>query len=359
MTLQIVRKKLTADEIQPAGTRWNADCNCVQQSPDGGVTWNDAPGLDPRTNPGGLLPPLISDDPQCDAATAMAAFVKSAIDKFLEASNLLQAANLIFAAIALVLPVAGLIVDAVFLLVEALLTIGSSEIVAAMTPEVYETLTNIFYCNLNAEGQMSADGFARCYTDIEAQLTDPVVGICERVLDLIGFVTLDNAGAMATEAGDCSGFACAWCYSWNFAMSDGGWLVGAQGTWSGSAWLSENIAPAVYDILIYTECGGGCGLPAQTITLDAEWFSGTGIVPPVINVFDRDGGGGYTPMTPGQTMTSGRAIYVFDVSAYGNFNALAVNLVSSDDTGGSVALYSAKAEGTGSAPEFIGGEDCS
>lgn len=189
-----------------------------------------------------------------------------------------------------------------------------------------------------------------------------LVGQLSYLVQVIGGVdALNQAGSTtAITSADCSDCApLGWCYRWNFSVSDGGYVVGAQGTWvSGLGWQSQTVAPGVYDILIYAECGGGCGQPATRVTLDATWTPGDRVEESFIAVFDRGGGGAYTIMAPAQTMVSGRAIYIFDVSAYGNFNALAANLGNNNDTAGSVVLHSVKAEGDSTAPTFSGGFDC-
>lgn len=360
MSLAIVRKKLTPDEITPPNIRYNGDCNCVEQTWDGGTTWTPTPGVDPRSAPGFRAPARTGDDPQCNAAANMVAALQQMVAGDISADNQAMLATYLLAVALLFVPVAGWIADAFLLVAEGILLLDQATIEAAFTPTVYDDLLCTFYCRLDADGQMSDEQLTGFLEDVFINYDFTVYSVISGHSDSLGPVGWSNMGALGTETGaDCSACMCAWCYLWDFALTDGGWLVGAQGTWSGSAWLSQNISPTTYDILIYTECAGGCGQPMTTISCDAEWFPGTGAVAPEIGVYNRDGGGGYTVLTTPQTMTSGRATYTFDVSAFGAVNSLAVNLVSANDEGGSVALYSVKAEGTGTAPAFSGGADCS
>lgn len=260
----IVRKKLSADEVTPPGTRYNADCNCIQQSPDGGTTWNDAPGIDPRSNPGGLLPPLSSDDPQCDAAWAMSNRVKQVVDAFLNTGNLAGAASAIFAALIFILPGLGLLVGAILIAVDLFLALGAIEIAAAMTEDTYAQLANIFFCHIGTDGQMTQDGYAAMYADVESQFTDPAIGIIERVLDIVGFVGLSNAGANATEPGDCSGFECAWCYEWSNTtdMASDGWGL-AINTASSKYWAYSAATLHITDVISAWTTTGDASDPAS------------------------------------------------------------------------------------------------
>lgn len=358
--LQIVRKKLTPDEISPPNTRYNSDCDCVQSTWDGGATWTNTPGADPRSAPQYQAPGISTSDPACDGAARIAAALKRSIDTTVATSNAVQLASALLDVFLFIVPVIGIIATAIYIAAAALLAIGTAAIESAFTSDVYDQFKCIALCHLDAGGQFTSDEWeafqTECFDHFGAGTVSDVLQINFDTLGMVGF---NNAVSLGTETGDCS--ACdpcgPWCYLWDFSLSDGGWLVGAQGTWDGTKWVSQNISPATYDILIFHECSGGCGQPMTTITFDAEWFPGTSAESPVIAVFDQ--GGGYTLMAPVQTMTPGRATYGFDVSAYGSVNSIAANLGSGNDEGGSVALYSVKAEGDATMPVFAGGADCS
>lgn len=353
--MEIVRKKLTADELTPRNIRF--DGIGYQQTFDGGATWADAPGLDPRTSDAYRAPALATADPQCDAAANMVAALRQMVDALGHETSTVGIGSLMFGIFFFFVPF-GWIADVILLVVEGIIVVGITPFIDAMTEDVYGQFLCIFYCNIDADGQMSQSQLDDIYVAVSEQFDATIQGGFGSLSGGFGPVGWSNAGALGTEMGDCTDCECAWCYLWNFAVSDGGWLVGAQGTWDGTKWLSQNTAPATYDILIYTECAGGCGLPIETIICDAEWFPGASVEDAYIAVFDRDGGG-YHSMAALQTMTPGRATYTFDVSAYGSVNSLAVNTGNNNDVAGSVALYSTQAQGTGTQPSFTSGADCS
>lgn len=216
--MQIVRKKLTPDEIQPPGTRYDSGCDCVQVTPDGGTTWNDAPGLDPRKQPGFLHPPLGGDNRKCDAAANMVQAIRHFTETMDNGSTVWSLATLAFGLLGAFLPL-GIIVDLVLITAEAIILVGIALQKAAMTDGVYDQLLCIFYENSDADGQLDDAAFAQVYSDIEAQLESTAAGFTERILDLIGRVGLNNMGAMGTETGDCD--ACsAWTRCWDVTNFD-------------------------------------------------------------------------------------------------------------------------------------------
>lgn len=205
--MKIVRKLLSPNELTPPDMRWSEECDCVEITTDGGETWVQNDGADPRINPAYQRPALISDAPRCDAANAMSLRVQSVIDAFLNTTTLTGAATGIFAVIAFLFPPA-VIVAAILAFVDFVLAIGVITVAAAMTSDTYDTLTCIFFANADEDGQLDETAFAQVYADIELQLDEGAAGISERVLDLLGLVGLNNAGAAATEEGDCD--ACEW-----------------------------------------------------------------------------------------------------------------------------------------------------
>jgi len=119
--IQVLRKRLTESDVSPANLRWNPDCDCVEMTPDGGTTWNPAPGSDPRHAPAFRLPPRTGIDRRCDAAANQVKWFRD----FIEAvTGLLEAGGLAFQ----VANVALDFVDLVFpgaVLIELLVAIGA------------------------------------------------------------------------------------------------------------------------------------------------------------------------------------------------------------------------------------------
>lgn len=356
--MKIVRKELTPAELEPTTIRYNEDCSCVQSLVDG--EWVDNPPADPRTSSAYQYPAPDTADPACDAGARISAQIERIISSVFDAVSIIEAVSTMIGVVAVFFPPIALFVALLFALISAANAIGFAAVQLSFTDMVYEQIACLVYCNIGADGQFNEDEWNAFQDGVGATFgLSTVTTILSLMFNGMGMVAFNNMASAGSETGDCTDCMCAWCYLWDFEPTDGSWLVGAQGSWSsGTGWLSQNISPAVYDILIYSECSGGCAEPMTTITIDAEWAAGASIDDAYIGVFDRDGGGGYTPMDTTQTMTAGRAIYVFNVAPYGAVNALAVNLGNNNDLGGSVILYSVKAEGISTEPTLIGGEEC-
>lgn len=202
--MELIRKELSSDEISPPGTRWNPDCNCVQQTPDGGTTWVDAPGLDPRSAPGFQLPPNPTENPQCDAAARMTAEVKELVDGFLTTSSTLQAVNALLAIILVVLPGYGILIDLLLVVAEALVAVGTVEIAEAMTDDVYLQLQCILEGVVNEDGTITQDEIDEAFEQVESTIGGIASTVIGEMMNTLGANGFSNAAASRSETGDCS-----------------------------------------------------------------------------------------------------------------------------------------------------------
>jgi len=231
-TIQIIRKRLDAAEVGGANTRYDDDCDCTQSTPDGGTTWIDNPGIDPRHSPALQLPPLTTSDPRCDAAHSMRVQLEKFINTIVTVATQGAGASAILGVLAVFMPEIAILWLLCTEVMGGLLSIGQSVINAAFTTPIYDQLECIFYCHIDTDGICSAEALAA----IEAQIGDDIGGVVQAVmalyLTLTGEVGLTNSGAIASEAGDCSGCDCSTCYTWLFEDADGGWVpyIG-RGTW--------------------------------------------------------------------------------------------------------------------------------
>lgn len=260
--MQIVRKKLSADEITPPGTRYDPECDCVQQSPDGGTTWNDAPGLDPRSSSSFRLPPTTVDDPQCNAAANMVAKLRFFVDTDLASASIAGVASSLFAAISLFLPGVGIIVEAILIAVDVILGIGAGEIAAAFTETVYDDFLCVFYCNIDADGQMSDAQLADIYTAVAATFDATVQAVFGAHSSTMGPVGWSNAGVRgeSTDA-DCSACVCGpWCYEWTGAeITAGDWSGFTQGALSNFGATGFTLSSGAIEHIEFTFTWGGDG----------------------------------------------------------------------------------------------------
>lgn len=246
---EIVRKELTENEVQPPNTRYDATCDCVQVTTDGGATWTDAPGLDPRSQPGYLAPARTSDNPQCDAAANMVNAVRLFLDSLNDDLTAWGIATALLAFLANLFLPFGLIVSLVVAIADLIFAGELSAWKAAMTDAVYEQLLCILFANIESDGTVTQGDYDAIYEQVGTDLPSTAAGFVQLMLTLTGYVGLSNAGTTGTEVGDCS--SCAeWCWQIDFTATDGGFAaqtgddpgdpwIPALGTYSGgTGWVS-------------------------------------------------------------------------------------------------------------------------
>lgn len=203
--MQLIRKRLSESEGTPPGTRYNPDTDTVQITPDGGLTWTDDPGSDPRKNPAFQLPPNTAPDVKCAAAAGMVAYIQNSVDTAIEASTVIGLANGIFAIIVAFLPIT-ILAAVVIAIAEFLLGLGAAALIAAFTEETYDELRCILYCYLDDDGRLTEEGLANAQVKIASEIGDVVVdGVLVALISGTGYVGFNNAGAaLADEDADCS-----------------------------------------------------------------------------------------------------------------------------------------------------------
>lgn len=213
--MQIVRKKLSATEITPPNIRYNPDCDCVEQTWDGGTTWTPTPGSDPRISPAFRAPARTGDDPQCNAAANMVAALRDMVDGDVAADNSLALATLLLGTALLFVPVAGWIADAFLLVADAIILLDQATIEAAFTSTVYDSLLCTFFDHMDADGQMSDEQLTAFLEDVFTNYDFTVYSVISAHSDSLGAVGWSNMGALGTATGaDCA--ACGgWCYEWS------------------------------------------------------------------------------------------------------------------------------------------------
>lgn len=202
--MRIVRKYLTAEEVSPSNVRWEETCDCVQQTADGGATWTDNPGIDPRHFGGYRLPPVGGEDPRCQAAANMVKCIHDSIDAVTNAVNEAQSVTAMLAVFVVFIPGIGALLALIWAVAEAFFTIGFTVIGAAFTTDVYDQLTCIFFANIGEDGQVSATQMGGILSDINSQIGGTVFAVMNYILQTWGEVGLSNAGAVGNASADCS-----------------------------------------------------------------------------------------------------------------------------------------------------------
>lgn len=236
--MKIIRGQLNPGDVSNPAFRYSVDCDCVQYSPDGGTTWNDATGSDPRHASAFRLSARTGSDRNCNAAANMVAWIKGVVNDCIHicevggvvvalVNKILDFADVIFAEeggvlLALIQNIAGVVFDA-----------GFAALSAAFTSDQYDLMLCIFYCHDGADGQVTPEQFALIQANITAQLNTVAATITNLFLSLQGEVGLSNAGAQGTETADCSGCDCGWCRSSDYVTTeDLAEMTNEGGAWS-------------------------------------------------------------------------------------------------------------------------------
>lgn len=271
-SMQVIRKRLDATEVTPANLRWDAECDCVQQTPDNGATWVDSPTQDPRSSTIFQVPARGGDNPQCDSATQMQLRIKNMLDAVIVSSNLLQAINAVVAVVSIFFFEVGIVIEAIWAIVGAIFSVGTTTLDAALTDPVYADLLCILNCNIGSDGTVTAEQFANIKSEVDSKLETVAAFAINQALDSIGFVGLTNAGALGEVTGDCSTCECDcppgldWCETLvDPAVNYDGGFVTYGVDWSGFGEFSYNAPPGEGARWTPTQCANRGGVERATL----------------------------------------------------------------------------------------------
>jgi hypothetical protein len=250
------------------GLIYDPDTDSIKQTLDGGATFFDNPGADPRHNAPYQFPPVEADDPRCQAAANMVRYYSDLIDQVV---LVVDEAGTAEGLLAIILPFVielgpfGILIELVLGVAFILFSAGATAISAAFTSTVFDDLLCILFCNLESDGSCTADDLA----EIKAQVDSIIGGLAAAVLDgmffLQGEVGLSNAGTIGEAPADCDACNCGWCFEIDFTSTDGGWseftdgVPGANYT-PGTGWTQKT-------------SGGVTGTYIQSPTFDPTVFT--------------------------------------------------------------------------------------
>jgi len=223
--MMVIRKFLSADQVAPAGTRWGPECDCIQQTVDGGTTWVQNDGLDPRKSDAFRLPPLTGEDAKCLAAGNITDKIKSVLDILFASIAAFQAATAVLDVILLFLPGAGILIDLILAGAQALFLIGVEALEAAMTDEVYDQFLCIVYCHIGDDGQMSQAQYISIYDQVESDIGGLAFVALAYAMNALQAVGMSNAGTQGESERECDACDCSWCHTFDFALDDGGFVA--------------------------------------------------------------------------------------------------------------------------------------
>jgi len=218
---EIVRMELNENDVYPNNQRYDSGTDTIQTLGSDGTTWEDTPDADPRHSPAFQLPPVVSDDQRCQAASNMTRWISNFIGNVLTPiSEAVDATALLTLLVSLLLELGpfAILIDVVIGLAALLFSAGATAIAAAFTNTVYDTLTCIFYCRIADDGTVSPQALTAINSDIHDQLGGLVETVLSAMFFLMGEVGLTNAGVVGADPSpNCDGCTeCEWCYTINF-----------------------------------------------------------------------------------------------------------------------------------------------
>jgi len=220
--MEIIRKFLTSAELYPPNTRYNEGTDTVQVTPDGGATWQDAPGFDPRITSN--LPPPDTAQPACDAATRIQQHFEQILATVIvgAGSAAIAVAGRI---VSLFMPQFALIITFVSTVVGGLLGIGAEALAAAFLGDEWETFICILRCGLTEDGTMTEEGLAQVRVEVDDQIGGTAAAALQLLMTMTGAGGMNAAASQRSETGDCDECpSCEWCYTFDFTADDGDFL---------------------------------------------------------------------------------------------------------------------------------------
>lgn len=248
--MKIIRGRLNPADVSNPSFRYDATCDCIQQTPDNGTTWVNVPSADPRHSVGFLKPPVAGSNKQCDSAANMVKWLKDFIDYetalMVAGATITTLVNGILTPMDLLFPAADFL-SVIIDIADTLFGIGATALTAAFTSTEYDALLCIFFCNADGEGRVSAAQLATIEELITEQLNTTAALVVNAILFLQGEIGLSNAGAIGSQVGDCTACACGWSREWNGAnmpawefFPSSNFTGGARGHFSSGEFLSDD-----------------------------------------------------------------------------------------------------------------------
>lgn len=215
---------------EPTQQRYT-DEGILEQSYDGGATYQERRDQDPRFN-GPTLPPLTSsegDIRRCEAANNVVGYLESAANQLIADGSAWSGLTALLSAIAGVVVFllsvisAGALTPLLLGLTAALIAAGITAFEAAMTTAVYEELVCIVFCHCPEDGNFSEANWQSIKADILTNMTGIAATYLHDTINAFGPVGLINASRTGVAFGaECDECDCAdeWCYVMDFTADD-------------------------------------------------------------------------------------------------------------------------------------------
>lgn len=203
--------------------RINPETGAYERSTDGGETWEEAPGLDPRISSAPYAP---IDGEDCSAANAITGMLQRFID---EQDDVLELGGTIFSIVSVLVALlavvfsGGIAMGVLILAANVALSQGHTAIAAAMTAGVYEQFRCIVHCAIREVTEITQTEYDAIVEAVNAEFTFTAHAMITSFLQTFGPVGLQNAATLSLAAGgipedcddcECPGDPVVW--SWNF-----------------------------------------------------------------------------------------------------------------------------------------------
>jgi hypothetical protein len=204
--------------------QWTVD-GVLQQSTDDGSTWVNAPQLDPRNN-SPVYPPIPDGtytDMKCATATGAVSLIKEQVgDNLTDDMSRYTLGQLISDWVQTVINTSNPFQALINIATNQIFALIISAVRAALTDDVYATLTCILVSNMSDDLSFSSLGWETVRSDILSQISGVAGLFLEHLVFLLGVVGLTNlvrSGAADSDAVSC----CPECSadSWHIVSYDG------------------------------------------------------------------------------------------------------------------------------------------
>jgi len=197
--------------------RFNED-GVYQSSIDGGLTWQDDPGGDPR-NDFVRTPPLPGEpgaDKKCAAADNVRGLFKQYRDNLIQ---ILSGAPLLIEIVSGIIAFIGMLAGAtgvgigisvlILGLAAALSQLSAGEVSAAITEPVLDLFRCLVYCRLNSDGELTYEQWQALLGDIADAFDGFVEQFFYQTVNGMGYIGVSNAATMGdSTASDCEDCGC-------------------------------------------------------------------------------------------------------------------------------------------------------
>jgi len=191
-----------------------------QSSDDGGITWVDDPGGDPRND--AIAAPPLSGAPSNAKRCAAADNVRDLFEQYRD--NLIEivgATPTILAIIAGILAFIGTVlglsgvgigIGVLFLTFAAeIIQIGGTGISGAITFTALQTFRCMVYCRMTQDGQITYDNWQLLLSDIAAEFDGFAETFFYQTVNGMGYIGVSNAGTVGAATADDCDCACNEC----------------------------------------------------------------------------------------------------------------------------------------------------